>query len=195
MKKITGRSWAFVMYPDSMPTNWQEIIQQSGLPIAISPLHDKDTDPTGEIKKPHYHCICYYENPTTFNSVKSNICDKLNATIPQKLESLRGMYRYHLHLDNPEKYQYSDTDRQFFNGFDIGQCNKLTHTETFKIILQIFDFCFDNNINEYSDLIKILKDNDLIQMLEVATFNTIVFRTFLDSRRNKIKDLQKTIDK
>ena len=55
MKKITGRSWAFVMYPDSMPDNWEEIISSTGLPMAISPLHDKDINPTGEIKKPHYH--------------------------------------------------------------------------------------------------------------------------------------------
>ena len=195
MKRVTGRSWAFVMYPESMPENWKEIIVQSGLPFAISPLHDKDTNPTGETKKPHYHVICYYENPTTYNSVKTNICDKLNATIPQKLESMRGMYRYHLHLDNPEKYQYDDRDRQFFNGFDIDTCNKLTKTETFKIIIQIFEFCNDNNINEYCDLIKILHDNDLYRMLEVATFNTLVFRTFLDSRRNKLKDIQKSIDK
>lgn len=47
---IKGRSWAFIMYPDSMPQNYEEIITDLGLPFAISPLHDKDIDSTGEPK-------------------------------------------------------------------------------------------------------------------------------------------------
>ena len=97
-----GRAWAFVMYPESMPTNFYELLEQTGLPFAISPLHDKDLDPTGEPKKPHYHVMCYYENTTTKKNVKENVCDLVSGTIPIKLESMRGMYRYHLHLDNPD---------------------------------------------------------------------------------------------
>lgn len=195
MKKITGRSWAFVMYPDSMPDNWEEIISSTGLPMAISPLHDKDINPTGEVKKPHYHVICYYENSTTYNNVKTNVCDLLNATIPQKLESIRGMFRYHIHLDNPEKYQYDDRDRKLYNGFDIDLANKLTRSETLKMLLQVYTFCNDNNIYEYSDLVNILKDSDMIQMLDVITFNTLPIKTFLESKRYKLRDLQKTIEK
>ena len=195
MKRITGRSWAFVMYPDSMPENWQEIISNLGLPMAISPLHDKDINPTGEVKKPHYHVICYYENSTTYNNVKTNVCDLLNATIPQKLESIRGMYRYHIHLDNPEKYQYDDRDRQFFNGFDIDLANKLTRTETLKLLLEVYTFCEDNDISEYSDLVKILKQNDMINLLDVITFNTLPIKTFLESKRYKLRDLKKDLTK
>lgn len=195
MKKITGRSWAFVMYPESMPDNWEEIISSTGLPMAISPLHDKDIDPTGDPKKPHYHVICYYENPTTYNSVKTNVCDKLNATIPQKLECIRGMYRYHIHIDNPEKYQYDDRDRRLFNGFDVDSANKLTRTEVLKMLLEVYSFCNDNNICEYSDLVTILKDSNMIQMLDVITFNTLPVRTFLDSKRYKQQQIQKSISK
>ena len=195
MKKITGRSWAFVMYPDSMPDNWEEIISSTGLPMAISPLHDKDVNPTGEIKKPHYHVICYYENSTTYNNVKTNVCDLLNATIPQKLESIRGMFRYHIHIDNPEKFQYDDRDRKLYNGFDIDLANKLTRSETLKLLLQVYTFCNDNNICEYSDLVNTLKDADMIQMLDVITFNTLPIKTFLESKRYKFRDIQKTIQK
>ena len=194
MKRITGRSWAFVMYPDSMPENWQEIITELGLPMAISPLHDKDINPTGEQKKPHYHVICYYENSTTYNNVKTNVCDRLNATIPQKLESIRGMFRYHIHLDNPEKYQYDDRDRQFFNGFDIDLANKLTRTETLKYLLQVYDYCDTYNISEYSVLVRSLKAQDLINLLDVITFNTLPVKTFLESKRYSLRDLQKKVD-
>ena len=195
MKRITGRSWAFVMYPDSMPENWEEIITDLGLPMAISPLHDKDINPTGEIKKPHYHVICYYENSTTYNNVKTNVCDRLNATIPQKLESIRGMYRYHIHIDNPEKYQYDDRDRRFFNGFDIDFANKLTRNETLKLLLEVYLYCDINHISEYSDLVRSLRENDLMNLLDVITFNTLPVKTFLESKRYKKRDLQREFTK
>jgi len=195
MKRITGRTWAFVIYPESMPDNFEEIIQETGLPLAMSPLHDKDLDPTGEIKKSHYHCIVYYENATTLKNVKDNVCDKLNATIPLKLESMRGMYRYHLHLDNPDKYQYDDRDRKFYNGFDIDMANKLTKTEINKMMREIHTFINDQDILEYSDLLDILKDNDLINLYEVASNNTLFFKALLDSKRNKISNYIKEKEK
>lgn len=190
MKRTTGRCWAFVMYPESMPENWKDIVTEIGIPMAISPLHDRDLNPDNEIKKSHYHVIVYYENPTTFNNVKSNVCDRLNATIPIKLESMRGMYRYHLHLDNPEKVQYDDRDRIFINGFDIDFANKLTKTEINKRIRDIHDFINNNNITEYIDLLDILKDNDYFELYDIAISNTILFKAMLDSRRNKLKNIQ-----
>lgn len=192
MKRITGRSWAFVIYPESLPENWKQIITDTGLPMAISPLHDKDVNPTGEEKKSHYHVICYYENATTYNNVKQNVTDRLNGTIPIKLESMRGMYRYHLHLDNPEKYQYDDRDRIFFNGFDIDFASKPTRTEINKLIREIHTFINNNDIVEYIDLLDILKDNDLVDMYDIAISNTLLFKSLLDSKRNK-KKYEKTI--
>lgn len=185
MKK--GRIWASVGYPESLPTDWLDKLQETGLQIAISPLHDKDLNPTGEVKKSHYHIIFNYDGPTTYNHVKE-LCDSLNMTIPIKLESLRGMYRYHLHLDNPEKYQYDDRDRILLNGFDTNQVNELTRTEIDKLKKEIQQFIISNNIYEYSDLLIILLDNDLTQMWSVAANHTIFFNTFITSIRHKLKD-------
>lgn len=188
---MKGRNWAFVMYPESMPENWFEILEETGLPYAISPLHDKDVNPTGEAKKPHYHVICQYANTTTAKNVRENVCSKVNGTIPIKLESIKGMYRYHLHLDNPEKYQYDDRDRIFINGFDVSNVNALTQTEIQKIKKEIVTIIIDNNILEYSDLLSLLLENDLNNMFIVASSHTIFFNTFITSRRNKIKFIEK----
>ena len=178
------RNWAFTMYPESMPDNWREIIQESGLACAVSPLHDKDINPDGEYKKAHYHVIVCFEGPTTYNNVLE-FTKKLNATIPIDLQSIKGMFRYHIHLDNPEKYQYDDRDRTFFNGFDISSVNELTKTEVNKYKRDILVYIEDNNIIEYSDLLNVLIQNELFNMLDVATSHTILFNTFITSRRNK----------
>lgn len=191
---VKGRNWAFVMYPDSMPVDWFEILEKTGLPFAISPLHDKDINPTGESKKPHYHVICQYGNTTTAKNVKENVCDKVNGTIPIKLESIKGMYRYHLHLDNPEKYQYDDRDRIFINGFDVSNVNALTQTEVQKIMKDLTSLIIDNEIYEYADLLDLLLQNDLNNMFVVASSHTIYFSTFINSRRNKAKAREKEKD-
>ena len=52
-----NRYWTFLIYPESAPKDWKDILQQTFLPVAISPLHDKDLNADGEKKKPHYHII------------------------------------------------------------------------------------------------------------------------------------------
>ena len=187
---MKGRSWAFVMYPESMPEDWFDRLEKTGLPFAISPLHDKDTNPTGEEKKQHYHVICSYGNPTTQKNVKENVCDLVNGTIPIKLESIKGMYRYHLHLDNPEKYQYDDRDRIFINGFDVSSVNALTQTEVDKITTEILQFIDENDITEYSDLLYEFRINSLSNMLNVAKSHTILFNTYIRSKRHKFSTMQ-----
>ena len=58
MKNIKKRNWAFVCYPESLPDNWQDILIESGIPFAISPLHDRDMNADNTEKKPHYHNAC-----------------------------------------------------------------------------------------------------------------------------------------
>lgn len=194
---LKGRNWAFVVYPESLPKNYEEIITNTGLPMAFSPLHDKDLDPNGEPKKPHYHVICYYENTTTSKNVKENVTDPLNGTIPIKLESMVGMYRYHLHLDNPEKHQYDDRDRTFYNGFDVQKVDSLSYTEVNKVLQQIQYMIQEESITEYSDLLDILLDNELFTLWDVARNHTLLLNTYIRSRRFKttLQAQEKNLDK
>lgn len=180
-----GRNWAFVMYPDSMPSDWYDRLQATGLPFAISPLHAEDLDPTGEQKKPHYHVLTYYESPTTSKSVKEHVCDIVNATIPIKLESLQGMYRYHIHKDNPEKHQYLDKDRIFINGFDTKRVEDLSYYEIKALCRSLYDFICNNDIYEYSDLIDILNNSQSYNELDVVEDHVSLFKTYINSRRYK----------
>lgn len=183
-----GRFWASIGYPESLPKDWEEKMTTSGLNVAVSPLHDKDINPDGTEKKPHFHFEFKFDGPTTYEHILK-ICKEYNMTIPIKLESLRGMYRYHIHLDNPEKYQYDDRDRKFFGNFNPGEIEKLSEYEIDKIIVYIIDFIEDNNITEYRDLIKILRDAENKEMMNVASRKTILFNTYIKSKRHKQREL------
>ena len=47
-KNTKKRYWAMVLYPESAPENWKDLLQATGLQIAISPLHDKDLNADNE---------------------------------------------------------------------------------------------------------------------------------------------------
>lgn len=187
MKK--KRYWAFVLYPESAPINWRDILQQTGLAIAISPLHDKDIDPTGQPKKAHYHIILCYDGPTTFNNVKSNITDVLNQPIPIPLEQVRGYFRYLTHKDNPDKFQYNEKDISIINDFDIDNYNDLTISQVNEIKKQLITFIQENNITEYCNLLDLLLSKELFSMLDVAMNHTILLNTYICSYRNYLRDL------
>lgn len=55
------RNWWFVLYPDSAPNNWKAILNDLHIQYYVSPLHDKDINPDGEMKKPHWHVIVTFE--------------------------------------------------------------------------------------------------------------------------------------
>ena len=151
--------------------------------MAISPLHDKDVNADGEPKKAHHHVILVYGSPTTYNNVKA-LCDRLNQPIPQPLEQVRGYYRYLTHEDNPEKAQYSKSDIQTLNGFDIREFVELTKSEVTKAKREILQLIRDNSITEYADLIDILMDGGegTADMFDVASNNTLFFKAYLTSQ-------------
>ena len=176
-----------VLYPESAPNDWREILTQTGLQCAVSPLHDKDLNPTGEPKKAHYHIIMCYSGPTSFNVVKA-LCDELRQPIPQALEQIRGYYRYLTHKDNPEKYQYSEEEITTVNGFNISDYVDLTKSEVTEIKKRLQMLIRNMNFMEYSDFMDYLQDNELSFEYDVASNNTYFFEKYISSRRNKLKD-------
>lgn len=182
--KEKNRNWTFLVYPDSAPKNWFEILQDTGLPFAVSPLHDRDFNPTGDQKKPHYHVIVCFPGPTTFNKVNNDICSLLNSPIPKRLLSVVGMYRYFTHQDNPEKYQYSDIDIRVSNGFDIKEYNAMTTSQVLFLMKELQLLIIKNKIYEYAELMDMLLNEDSIDLYQVASSHTLFFDRYISSKRN-----------
>jgi hypothetical protein len=181
--KIRKRNWAFVAYPESLPKNWQEILTQTGLPIAISPLHDKDENPDGTKKKPHYHVILVYLGPTSFEIVKK-ITDSLNAPAPIALEAIRGYYRYLTHKDNPEKHQYAEKDIKTLNDFSVLDFVEIKKSEVVQIKKSIIKLIYERPFLEYMELLMYALNNLTDAEFEVISSHTIYFNTAISSNRN-----------
>ena len=186
-EKTKARSWAFIIYPESAPENWKEILQKTGVAFAISPLHDSDKDPTEEDKKPHWHVIALWGNTTTGLAVK-RISDSVNAPIPIPLNGVKGYYRYFTHKDNPEKFQYDEKEIQTLNGFNIADIVELTKSEVSEIKRKLQKYIRENSIIEYSDLMDYLMEEEMVTEYDVASGHTYFFDKYISSRRNKQKE-------
>lgn len=173
-----ARHWTFIVYPDSVIPTWIDFLIETGLPFAISPLHCNDLNPDGTTKKPHYHVVITYDGPTTYNAVKSGITDIIMSPIPKRVMSLRGMYRYLCHLDNPEKYQYSIDDIKEYNNFHIDMTESEITLEKARIINEVDTI----NVKSYYDLIMHYLCQGDYDSFKICSNNVYFFSKYIDSR-------------
>lgn len=151
MATIRTRSFALVIYPDSAPENWRDILDNEHIMWAESPLHCFDVNETGEVKKPHWHIALSFDSVKTLDQVKK-ITEPLNGTIPIALHSLRGMIRYFAHLDNPEKYQYPTDLIIGHGGLDVADLLKLSASARYSMIKKMLDYVAAEGITEFYQL-------------------------------------------
>lgn len=174
---LKGRHFAYVVYPESAPADWIEQLQQTGLSFVVSPLHDKDVDPTGTPKKPHYHVIISWDNTTTYRAARG-LCDKLRCPRPQALKSPNAMYRYMQHLDNPDKYQYTDIPTTY-NGW----VRPLNAADVVQLKREIWGMVYTNDCQEYGELLMVCVEHGS-EYFDVASSHTIFFSKICDGYRH-----------
>lgn len=149
------REYAFLLYPDSAIFDWLEVVKQLQQPF-FTILHDKDINPDGTPKKPHYHVMIMFDNPRAESTIKRiNLMCGGNGHFEQLL-SRRGYARYLCHMDNPEKYQYPRECVCAFYGADYSKetmsVAELKHLED-NTYCDIINFCKSNRIIAYYQLV------------------------------------------
>ncbi|RAN54119.1 hypothetical protein B8A31_01555 [Dolosigranulum pigrum] len=194
-KMVKGRDWTFIVYPESAPDNWRSILDDTFMKWIESPLHDKDVNPDGEIKKPHWHILLSADGPITDKAVKK-ILKPLNCPEPRKVGSSRGLVRYMTHMDNPEKYQYSLDDIVAHNGADIASYFELTVTNKITIMKEIVEFIYEHKIDNYADfLMTCIETSD--DWFDVAiNYNTLAINKMIDAmwHKNRRDDYEESIN-
>lgn len=181
-----GRNWAVVVYPESAPENWVDLVRQE--PVAISPLHDKDFNEDGERKKPHYHVIFAYKGYKSFEQI-DEIARLLHAPVPQRVNSLTGQTRYLTHQDNPEKYQYKSSDIKVFGGFDLESNLAMSSGDKRQMLKEMIDFINENEIIHLVDFTNYcLSENAPAGWFEILTErNTLFLKEYIKSNWQKLK--------
>lgn len=168
------KNWATIVYPESAPKNWIDILEEEHIPALISPLHDKDLDKNGNLKKPHHHVILMFDGLKTEEQAKETFA-LIGGVGTEKIKSLKSYTRYLCHLDNTKKAQYDPNDIIELSGGDFEYASKSAQGK-YRAIREMIDFCDDNLIESYAELLHYAKDNreDWFQTLCDSGTATIV---------------------
>lgn len=175
------RNWAFILYDDSAPKNWAEILDDMHVRALVSPLHDRDVfTNTGELKKAHRHVLVAYDGPVT-EKVATERLSVFGGTRPQAVESLSGYARYLVHMDNPEKAQYESADVMQFGGIDFFEVVQ-TNCDRLSAIAEMQEYCDDNDVVSFAELCRYARNSRRDWFMYLCNSATVVMRDYLKAR-------------
>lgn len=184
-KETRCRNWTIVVYPDSAPVDWENIINEFHIEWVKSPLHDKDLNATGEVKKAHWHVLLMFSGVKAYEQVQELI-KPLNCTIPERVHNSKALVRYMAHLDNPEKAQYSISDIVGYGGVDIAELLRPSSSERYTLIKEMIQFISDNCIMEFKDLMDYSMENKFDTWFPLLCDNSaFVVDKYIKSNRYK----------
>lgn len=186
-----------LLYPDSTTYNMHSIIKalaQEHMTFALSPIHDRDVEDDGSLKKGHFHLLLAYSSATTLNNIRGWF--KACGMPETDLHSVRvcasgvGYYRYLTHKDNPEKAQYNDKDISIFNDFDeIFKKFSQTSSDKTDSLIRIFQIADELNTISFHELIQylMLNERDLFKMITSSSALAICVKEYQRSLEYDLK--------
>ena len=196
-KKTSGnretrtRNWTIILYPESAPSNWRDIIDDMHIEWVESPLHDKDTNATGEVKKAHYHLLFMFGGVKSYEQVKE-LSDSLNAPIPERCHNSKAMVRYMAHLDNPDKAQYNIADIIPHGGVDLAEMLRPSSSERYTIINEMISYVEDNYVIEFQDLMNYARRNEFDRWFPLLCDNSAyIVNQYIKSQRHRAIKIDK----
>lgn len=183
-----SRNWCAVVYPDSAPDNWKEILDSLNVKWTCSPLHDKDVDDDGQLKKAHWHIVVCFSGNKSFEQVVEDVTEPLHCPIPQICRDVRSSVRYFIHKDHPHKFQYDKKDIETYGGFDIGDVFSFSKSEKLDLLKEVIEFIRDEDIIEYYELVNyamLERPDDWFPLITEGY--TIMIREYINSNRHRTR--------
>lgn len=167
MAKEKARYFTFLLYPESIPTDWIQKLESLDVPIAISPIHDKDlSNVEGQkYKKAHYHVIYVAKNPVTAESVRLKIKrllgEKSIAKVQIVVSSMENMYLYLTHESKDaiakNKYKYKKSDIIQLNNFDIDRYITLDAEDKDDMLNEVCDLIDEHGLANIRELRRFIR--------------------------------------
>ncbi|MGZ9806069.1 replication protein [Streptococcus sp. V869] len=181
-KDKRSNKWAFLIYQESAPENYLDILEEMHIPFVLSPWHDKDVNKeTGEFKKSHKHGVLFFESLKSYTQVSELLTERLNT--PSHVEivmSPKGMYDYFIHAENPDKTLYNIDEIESGCGFDLNKFLISSNNEQF--LSTVIDIIDEHNFTEFNNLVRYARVENP-SLLNLIINKTYFFAKYLDSRR------------
>lgn len=182
-KQRRSNLWICIVYPDdSLPENYENIIQGFHVPVLLSPVHDADLNADESEKKKHIHVMIDFGSGQnkSYDQV-FELTSQLKGSIPIICQNRSAMIRYFVHKDNPEKHQYDINDLRSFSGFEYHQAFE-NYSNEIQIYKFIEDIIFDNMIYNYAVLCRYMQQKGYAYEYNFLRKHTLHFKALLDGQ-------------
>lgn len=170
-KETRTKTWTLVLYPESAPGNWRDIIDEHHIPWIESPLHDKDMTAAGEVKKPHWHILLMFGTLKSFDQVR-DVAKQLKGPIPERCHDAKALVRYMAHMDDPNKVQYAVADIKAHGGADLKEMLRPSASLRYEIIDEILEYIDLNRVTEFKDVMNYARKNERDRWFPLLCDNT-----------------------
>lgn len=191
--------WMLVFYPDSVPSEWRDLLAELHMKVWVSPLHDKDKwtaadekkDPkhkAGTAKKDHWHLVAQYEvqvDRATFLADFGFLNGPQNVKV---VKSLISMVRYLVHADDPDKAQYDKADVLTFGGAELDLVEQLGTHERHEALKAMRAFIREHNITDFCDFVDYCDECEITWAHLLDDNSSYVIEKYIKSRRYKLRD-------
>lgn len=199
-----ARVWTFVIYDENK--SYMQIcdaLKRIQTQIALSPRHRPEPDEDGYQKKSHFHGIINFSGNKSASQLYSlflfvGIADCLAGYKPGDDQgNIERCFRVHdnkivairylIHADQPEKEQFEMgfSSIKVFGGFDITAATVNNYNERFNLFLEIVNFCKNNGVWWYHDLVDYAYSNNKISWLNYLNNNSYNVQQYLQSYAKK----------
>ena len=214
-QKSKGIQFTFLLYPENLPADWETRLRELDMPMAISPLHNKDIDKKmGGFKKPHYHGIVMYKNPITRNGMTKKLNRALahescKNCVPQVQFLVKGPKSAYLYLTHESdsaieegKHIYDSSDIKLLNNFDISRYVVLDASEKEELLRDLLALIYKYrlvNMFQLLDYLNMLRDKGEPvppekDVQEVVKSNTGLLRLYFDGAYQEEKRMQEMLN-
>lgn len=180
-KEKRSNKWTFLIYQESCPDDYLEVLEELHVPFVLSPWHDKDVNrKTGEFLKAHKHGALFFETLKSYSQVSELLQENLNAPAHIKVVmSPKGLYDYFTHAESPEKEPYDIADIESGCGFEL---EKFLAENNSDLLKQVYEIMRDSGLKEFADFTDLIAEHypDLLMYVFEKSY---FFKIYLDSKR------------
>lgn len=178
MASKQSRTFACLLYPESLLENVWDLIEETHLPIAVSPLHDKDVmEETGELKKPHYHLICCLSGKKTQKAM-SELFRSFGGVGCEVVADRKAYMRYLCHLDSDDKVKYNTDDIRVFGGLSL-DLKANGSRGVFEMVTELQKIVKEFEVSSTWDLVQVLIEQNKQELLEYVQDHAYFVKSFL----------------
>lgn len=172
-----SRNWATIIYDESAPDNWQEILDGFHVP-GYRIKHAEDG------KKPHWHVMLTFDGVKSAEQMKE-LFGQIGGVGAENIKSKGGYLLYLTHANTAGKHHYSVNDVVAFGGAIpyTDAIKGITTNSKYENISEMIAWINKSDCLSFADLVEYARLENKEWFMQLCDSNTYLLFQYIRARR------------